>query len=383
MHDRLPAVWSAGESGYFTWIAASVCKLWSGYPRKMRPVPAVLCCLFLCLSRPAAAQQTSPHTGSAAQTGSDGVAERTLSGIIIDSDGALVPGARVTLSTEHSRLQRSTSTGADGHFLFRRVEAGRFTLTITANGMAGVSTAGMLNPDESLELPPIALGAPQATIDVEVTPLSQQEIAEQQMKQEEKQRVLGLVPNFYVTYDWKAAPLTSKQKYKLALRSIIDPATFIIVGGLAGSEQADDSFSGYGRGPAAYGKRYGAGLADTSIGAILGGAVLPSLFHQDPRYFYKGTGSVRSRILYALSTAVIARGDNGNWQPAYAGILGDYGAGAISNLYYPSGNRGLKLTLENGSIAVVTDGLQNLVQEFLLKKISSGVKVFGKPQTQP
>ena len=169
--------------------------------------------------------------------------------------------------------------------------------------------------------------------------------------------------------------MTPKQKYKLAVRSIVDPATFIIVGGFAGLEQATNEFSGYRQGAAGYGKRYGAGLADTDIGAMLGGAVLPVLFHQDPRYFYKGTGTKWHRTLYALSTAVIARGDNGKWQPAYAGVLGDFASGAISNLYYPASNRnGAELTIENGFLAVAGTGVGNLLQEFVLKKISSGIK---------
>jgi hypothetical protein len=270
---------------------------------------------------------------------------------------------------------------SDGHFSFSGVTAGSYTLTVTADGMEPATQRGTLNPDESVELPAIVLRVAAARDEVEVSSLTQQELAEVQIKQEEKQRLVGLVPNFYVTYNWKAAPLTPKQKYKLAMRSIVDPATFIIVGGFAGLEQATNEFSGYGQGAAGYGKRYGAGLADASIGGMLGGAVLPVLFHQDPRYFYKGTGTVWQRTRYALSTAVIARGDNGKWQPAYAGVLGDFGSGAISNLYYPASNRdGAGLTIENGFLAVASDAVGNLLQEFVLKKISSGVKGHATPQ---
>jgi len=115
---------------------------------------------------------------------------------------------------------------------------------------------------------------------------------------------------------------------------------------------------------------------------MLGGAVLPSLFHQDPRYFYKGTGSVWKRAGYAISTAVVARGDNGKWQPAYASVLGDFASGAISNLYYPAQNRnGAALTIENGFVGIAADAATNLLQEFVLKKISTGVKK-AAPGTQ-
>jgi hypothetical protein len=114
---------------------------------------------------------------------------------------------------------------------------------------------------------------------------------------------------------------------------------------------------------------------------MLGGAVLPVLFHQDPRYFYMGRGTKWHRAWYAIGTSVIARGDNGKWQPAYAGVLGDFGSGAISNLYYPASNRnGAGLTIENGFLDVASDAVGNLLQEFVLKKLSSGVKVHGTPQ---
>lgn len=298
---------------------------------------------------------------------------RTLSGMVTDGDGALVPGAVVTLQMDESAQERSCVTGADGHFSFHGIGVGEFRLTISAKGMEGAQREGRLNEDESLELPAITLRVAGMTTQVEVSSLTEQELAETQMKAEEQQRLGGLIPNFYVTYDWKAAALTPKQKFRLAGRALVDPATFVIVGGFAGIEQASNEFSGYGGGWAGYGKRYGAGLADTSIGGLLGGAVLPVLFHQDPRYFYKGTGSVWSRAKYALSTAVIARGDNGRWQPAYAGVLGDFASGAISNLYYPASDRnGAGLTLENGALSVAFDGVGNLLQEFLLRKISSG-----------
>jgi hypothetical protein len=105
--------------------------------------------------------------------------------------------------------------------------------------------------------------------------------------------------------------------------------------------------------------------------------VLPQLFKQDPRYFYMGKerGTVWHRALYAMSTAVVARGDNGKWQPAYAAVLGDFGSGAISNLYYPAANRnGAGLTITNGFLAIASNAGGNLLQEFVLKRISTGLK---------
>ena len=355
----------------------------------MRFVFALLCCLPACLISSSGAQQIPseiPDAPAAAgtQVQADAIATRTLSGVVTDVDGALIPGATVTLLEAGSTKRRSTVADGNGHFSFSNVAAGPYLLTIIAKGMEPTTQRGTLNADESLELPPIALGVATSE-EVEVSSLTQVEIAEMQLKQEEKQRLVGLVPNFYVSYDWKAAPLSAKQKYRLAVRTLIDPATFVIAAGFAGIEQASDEYSGFGTGWEGYGKRYGALLADGAIGGMLGGAVLPVLFKQDPRYFYKGTGTTWERVGYAISRAVIARGDNGKWQPAYAEVLGDFASGAISNLYYPAENRnGAGLTIANGFLGIASDAATNLLQEFLLKKLSTGVKVkVPTPLAQP
>jgi hypothetical protein len=148
---------------------------------------------------------------------------------------------------------------------------------------------------------------------------------------------------------------------------------------IAGVEQATNGFRGYGQGAQGYGKRFGAAVGDNTTGTLLGGAVFPILLHQDPRFFYKSTGSVVSRVLYAIATAVICKGDNGKWQPNYSSILGDVSAGAISNTYYPSSNRsGALVIIENGLVNAAEDGIGNLLQEFLFKRITPGTKT-GNP----
>ena len=197
------------------------------------------------------------------------------------------------------------------------------------------------------------------------------EVAEEQIKEQEKQRVLGLIPNFFVSYVPSAAPLTSKQKFELAWRSTIDPVTLVLTGVIAGGQQANNTFSGYGQGAQGYGKRYGANYADLVTHTFIGSAILPSLLKQDPRYFVKGTGSVRSRILYAIANSVICKGDNGRWQANYSDILGSLAAGGISNLYYPPQDRsGAALTFENAAIGIGTTAVANLLQEFLIRKLT-------------
>src|SRR5947199_139843 len=97
--------------------------------------------------------------------------------------------------------------------------------------------------------------------------------------------------------------MQAKQKFKLSFRSLMDPVSLLSVAGIAGAEQYSNIFPAYGSGIEGYGKRYGAALANHASSALLSRAVFPSIFHQDPRYFYKGTGSVRSRMLYAISAA--------------------------------------------------------------------------------
>jgi hypothetical protein len=167
----------------------------------------------------------------------------------------------------------------------------------------------------------------------------------------------------------------------MSFRTVIDPANFAIAGIIAGIEQATDAFPGYHQGAEGFGKRYGATLADGTVGALLGGAVFPAILRQDPRYFYKGTGSVTSRALYALAAAFICRGDNGKWQPNYSSVLADIATGAVSNTYYPASDRnGLTGTVEIGLINAAEDGFSNLLQEFVFRHVSTGLaKKTSKP----
>ena len=201
------------------------------------------------------------------------------------------------------------------------------------------------------------------------------EIAEEQLKVEEKQRVLGVVPNYYVTVLPDAAPLDAKQKFKLALKTTVDPVTFLLTGAIAGAQQANDSFKGYGQGGEGYAKRYGADYADAVTSTFIGGAILPSILKQDPRYFYKGTGSTRSRLMYAIANAVICKGDNGRWQANYSNILGSLAAGGLSNLYYPPEDRnGPALTFENAALGIGASAAANILQEFVIRKLTPNAR---------
>jgi Carboxypeptidase regulatory-like domain len=295
----------------------------------------------------------------------------TISGTVVDPNGNFVVSAQVTLVLEGHAGQQPVVSNAEGRFVLNNVPAGPFELTITAPSFATRQVPGVLHPGETLAIPDVSLPIAAATTEVQVSGKDNYELAEEQIKVQETQRVLGVIPNFYVTYDPSALPLQPKQKFELAWKSATDPVTFAATGFVAGVEQADNGFSGYGQGSQGYAKRYGASFADSFIGNMIGGAILPSLLKQDPRYFYKGTGGTRARILYAVANAVICKGDNGRWQPDYSGILGSLAAGGISNLYYPAGNRnGVQLTFENTLIGIGGSGISNLFQEFLIRRLT-------------
>jgi len=258
---------------------------------------------------------------------------------------------------------------SDGRFFFSGVAPGAFQLTVKSAGFTTQGLSGTLHPGENLLVPPIILAVATASTEVRVS-LIPTEMAEAEIKDEEKQRVLGIIPNFYVTYNPAAVPLHPKQKFELAWKATIDPINFGLVGAIAGIQQASNSFSGYGQGAQGYGKRYGAAYADFVTGTFIGSAILPSLLKQDPRYFYKGTGTRRARVLYAIANSVICKGDNGHWQANYSALIGSLAAGGISNLYYPESDRDATVTFENTLIGIGASAASNILQEFVIRKLT-------------
>jgi hypothetical protein len=180
--------------------------------------------------------------------------------------------------------------------------------------------------------------------------------ADEVLRQEEHQRILGVVPNFNtVESAANVPPLSPRQKFHLMFKSSVDPFVFVADGFVAGIGQARDSNPGFGQGAQGYFKRFGAAYADTVDGSLWGNAILPSLLKEDPRYFRLGTGSFKRRFLYAASTTVWCRRDNGSWGPSYANVLGNFISGGISNAYYPAEDRGLEQTVD-GALTVTAEG---------------------------
>ena len=320
------------------------------------------------------APQAAQDTTQSGATDSRLTGTGSLSGTVLDTNRDVLQGARVTLAGRAGAAIQTVESGSNGQFAFTGLPPDVYKLTVTAEGMnTFTSTQIPLHAGEVRFVPAVTLSVAGGTTSLTVTARSKEELAEEQVQIAVQQRIGGVIPNFYSTYDWNAPPMQAKQKFQLSVRSLIDPVSFLTLAGIAGVQQYKNAFPEYGGGMEGYGKRYGAALANNVSGTLLGRAVYPSIFHQDPRYFYKGKGGIRSRALYAISAAVIARGDDGRWKPNYSSVLGKFSAAAISNLYYPSSDRGASLVVFNGLAGIGEGAVRNLLREFVLKRITSHV----------
>jgi hypothetical protein len=322
---------------------------------------------------------TSPETSGAETNPSE--APGMITGTVLDPNGSVIEGAKVALSNGKPGSERVEQSGSNGEFSFAALPAGAYKLTVTAPGMGVyVSPEIQLHASETRFVSGVVLPVSATTTDVRVSG-DKNEMAEEQVRIAVDQRALGVFPNFYSSYNWNAPPMGSKQKFHLAFRSVTDPVAFLGAGVLAGIEQSHNTFPGYGQGFQGYAKRFGATYANDASGRILSSAVFPALFHQDPRYFYKGSGSMFSRGIYAIGETVISRGDNGRSQPNYSHILGCFTAAALSNLYYPSDSRGASLVLVNGFVSLAGHAGNNLLREFILRGLTPKVPDYanGKP----
>jgi len=161
-------------------------------------------------------------------------------------------------------------------------------------------------------------------------------------------------------------------KFRLALRVAIDPFTFTGVGILAGAGQAADS-PAFVQGAKGYGERFGVNYANSFTDIMLDGAILPSILHQDPRYFYQGTGTSKSRVAHVIASLFVAKGDNGRLQPNYSALGGDLTSAAISNLYYPRSNRGAGLVFKSFATVTAIHLAVRMLDEFVFRPAKGSV----------
>jgi Carboxypeptidase regulatory-like domain len=294
-----------------------------------------------------------------------------ISGTVTDQDGSIIPSAVIVLDGDSPADSHTVIANGNGFFEFKNLRPAAYRLTVTASGFTDWTSQVLhLSSGQFLMVDKIALKIAISSASVTVT-ASPAEVAVAQVRLAEKQRVLGFIPNFLVVYDHEPAPLTTRLKFTLAMKVAVDPVTFIGVAGLAGINQAA-STPNYVEGAKGYGQRAGALYADGFTDLLLGGAILPSLLHQDPRYFYQGTGTRKSRALHALFSPFVCRGDNGRRQPNYSSLGGNLASTAISETYYPDSNRGPGLIIGDFLIGTGERMASSLAQEFLLRKLTPG-----------
>jgi Carboxypeptidase regulatory-like domain len=319
-------------------------------------------------------EQTQDQDTQAAALGS-------VIGTVLDQSGAVSVGTVIRLTPEDKSAYREVTSGDNGQFSFSNVPEGHFQLSASSTGFGNVVFSGDLAPGQTFLAPSIVLSVATVMTQVKVT-VDPVEVATQEIKEQEHQRVFGLIPNFYVSYRPDAAPLTTKLKYQLAWKSTTDVVTIGGVAFLAGLQQAADQYSEFGQGAQGYAKRFGAVYGNVFASTFLSGAVFPSLLKQDPRYFYRGTGSRKKRLLYAIGNSVMCKGDNGHWQVNYSNMAGAVSGAALASTYYPSRNQGMDI-LQNSLVRMGESSLAGIMQEFVFRKLTKGGRRQDSLVTQP
>jgi hypothetical protein len=323
-------------------------------------LPFIALAGVLILVVPASAQSTEALNG---KTGS-------ILGTVVDSNNDTIPNATVVLQ-EPVGGPLTVVTKDDGSFAFHDVMPGiAYQITVAAEGFAEWSSSVTVEPGQEKTLTNVTLHILAVQRAVTVT-YSSKEVAAQQLKAEEQQSVLGFIPNIYVIYEPHPEPLTTKMKFHLAYKDLTHPVFFVRTAAWAGVQQARDSPDEWRQGANGYGKRLGAGFADGITGGLISNAILPSLLHQDPRYFYQGTGTSWSRARHAMLAAFVCKGDNGATQPNYSELGGSLIGYSISTAYYPSSSRTAGHVFENFGIDIGLHVAGSLAQEFILAKFTS------------
>ncbi|WP_182277748.1 carboxypeptidase-like regulatory domain-containing protein [Granulicella sp. 5B5] len=290
-----------------------------------------------------------------------------VSGVVKDVGGTPVGGAHVVLDGP-AGMTRTAVTDEDGEYEFEGLVAGRYSVSVKAEGLADGRVVVMVPSSGDVKAPEFSLKL--VTVNAEVEAVSPKELAEMQVKQEEKQRILGVIPNFYVAYDPNTVGMTQGQKLQLAGRTLIDPVTFAAAAVGAGLNQATQTPSQWGQDWAGFGQRYGAQMAGTLAGVGLSGYVFPAIFHQDPRYFYKADGTVKERTEWALKQVLEQRSDKGKWQPGWSNMLGDLAASTATVALYPHDDvHWGSTTAANFGLNLAGTAFGNIMEEFVVPKL--------------
>ena len=180
-------------------------------------------------------------------------------------------------------------------------------------------------------------------------------------------------------------PLTPNQKFKLFVDKTIAPSTFIGATASAAYKQALDTYPGYGQGWDAYGKRYGAAIANSASTNFFGTFVFPSLFHEDPRHFFSERPTFGGKLEYALTRQVVTRKDDGSKTFNFSRVLSVLVAEGIANTYLPPDERTAPKTFERAGNRFAFGVASTLLKEYwpvIAKKLSRSHDSSGGPAGQ-
>ena len=306
----------------------------------------------------------------------------SIEGNVTDSSGAAILGA-VVVAEGADGNRHATVTDAEGSFKISSLPAGDYSVKVSAAGLSDWSEPNVaaLKAPEAKPLLVVLPVAPEVTT-VTVSP-PQEEVAAEQLHQELRQRALGVIPNYFVTFEEHPAPLSPRQKFHLSFKTIADPTTIAAAGVTAAIQQEKNSYYQFGQGSEGFAKRFGAAYATVAQNILITSVVADSILHHDPRYFYSGQGTKAQRAWYAIESAFRAKGDNGKWQSPYAGVIGLVASAEISQTYYPGSRTQYSLLGRSLMFHFVGGIALNLFEEFAGKRVTSHTPEHHKATNAP
>jgi hypothetical protein len=178
--------------------------------------------------------------------------------------------------------------------------------------------------------------------------------------------IMGVIPNYKTVENPSEVvpPMTVKAKFVLAAHDSFDPRSLPVTGLYSAIGQLRNQYPSFGQGMAGFGKRYAGNYVDQAIGNMIGEAVVPVLFHEDPRYYRLGSGGPLKRVTYSFTRIFVAHTDAGGRHFNYGEFLGNGLGAAISTAYYPAEDRNAHAVLSKAAIQTLTDGAFNVGKEY-------------------
>jgi len=176
--------------------------------------------------------------------------------------------------------------------------------------------------------------------------------------------ILGIIPNFRTSPTQDTyAPISPSEKFRIARLDSFDRGTFLLAAAFAGESQLSNDNRAFGQGVQGYAQYLGAAYADFVVGNYMTEAILPTMLHQDPRYFRRGKGSGLSRLGYSMGQIFWTHQDSGRANFNFSEILGSSAAVAISNIYYKD-DRTTHDAVSSLALQVGVDMATNIMKEF-------------------